>query len=58
MENPEFNMIVLKQKKDKVIQTVGLACEYCNLTMPTINFDGCSLEGRTEKAHYHVDGNK
>lgn len=55
MENPEFNTIVLKRKKDKVISTIYLACKYCHLTVPKVNFDGCPSEGANgpEKAHYH-----
>lgn len=60
MDNTELNRIVLRRKKEKVIRTIILASEYCNLTIPEINFDGCPLEGANgpELAHYHVGGNK
>lgn len=60
MGNTELNRIVLRRKKEKVIRTIILASEYCNLTIPEINFDGCPLEGANgpELAHYHVGGNK
>ena len=40
MDNP----IILKYKKERVIKTIYLTCEYCHLSVPTINFDGCPLE--------------
>lgn len=48
----------LQYKKDRVIKTVYLTCEYLHLAVPTINFDGCSLEGASgpELAHYHTGG--
>lgn len=58
MENTELNKIVLRRKKEKVIHTIILASEYCNLTVPKINFDGCPLEESNELAHYHIGGNK
>lgn len=35
-----------------------MACDYCKLTIPTINFEGCPQEGASgpEKAHYHNEG--
>jgi hypothetical protein len=60
MDNPKFTNLVLGKKQDKVILTIYLACKYCNLTVPIINFDGCPLEGANgpELAHYHTDGSK
>ena len=54
MDNP----IILKYKKERVIKTIYLTCEYCHLSVPTINFDGCPLEGKNgpEWGHYHTEG--
>lgn len=60
MDSSNFNELVLKRKKEKVIRTVYLACEFCHLSIPTINFGGCTLEGANgpELGHYHPDGSK
>lgn len=60
MNASDLDQMVLKRKRDKVIRTICLTCEYCHLTIPEINFDGCSLEGANgpELAHYHIGGNK
>ena len=60
MENSEFDSIILKKKREKVIRTIVLACQFCNLTVPKINFDGCPMEGLNgpELAHYHSGGDK
>jgi hypothetical protein len=58
MNSNDFKKRQLKYKKDKVIQTVSLAREYCKLSKPYINFDGCPLEGANgpENGHYHTGG--
>ena len=50
--------ITLKYKKERVVKTIILTCEYLHLSVPTINFDGCPLEGKSgpEWGHYHTDG--
>jgi|GEM_PF-5444504 hypothetical protein len=58
MENPDLNNLTLKGKKDKVIETVYLTCEFCNLSVPKINFNGCKQEKRDQLAHYHPDEKK
>ena len=58
MNSDDFEKRQLQYKKDKVIQTVYLACEYCKLPKPYVNFDGCPLEGVNgpENGHYHTGG--
>lgn len=58
MENPDLDNLTLKGKKDKVIETVHLTCEFCNLSVPTINFNGCKQEERDQLAHYHQSEKK
>lgn len=60
MDSSNFNELVLERKRERVIRTVHLACDFCHLSIPAINFGGCPLEGANgpELAHYHPDGSK
>jgi hypothetical protein len=58
MSSDGFSDIVLRQKKDKVVETVYRVCEIYGLKVPTINFEGCPSEKENQLAHYHPDLNK
>ncbi len=55
MESPAFDRLVLRKKKEKVLELVNRFCETHGLPEPVVNFDGCPYEGSSgpELAHYH-----
>ncbi|MFA5333013.1 MAG: hypothetical protein WC376_00775 [Candidatus Nanoarchaeia archaeon] len=48
---------ILEFKKSKFKSVVESVCKARNLSLPTINFDGCSEETENQLAHYHKDNN-
>jgi len=58
MDNPKYNKIVLKAKKEKVLEAIYLVTQKLNLAVPVVNFEGCPQEKENQLAHYHPDEHK
>jgi hypothetical protein len=57
MGTSESERTMMRRKKDRIERAVKLACKFCQVKVPKINFDGCPYEwkndGGIQLAHYH-----